>query len=71
MSEPIYIAQTAEPMSELRQRGWYRARRIEGRAKGATFFRCSYHLANHDLLLVEGWERKPPKQGDLRWQVTA
>ena len=68
--EPIYLAQTAEPMSDDGRRQWIRERVDEGWAKGAAFFRASIHAEILTLTLVEGWEKQPADQGEIRWQLT-
>ena len=67
--EPVYLAQTAEPLSVDRRHQWIRGCIDEGRRLGATFFRASVHDSIADLTLVEGWEKQPKDQGPLRWQL--
>lgn len=73
MTEPVYIAQTAEP-EHLTPEGlgaWYQRCIEEGRARGCTFGRFSVDdHTNVKMALVEGWVERPEDQGEIRWQMT-
>lgn len=71
MTEPSYIAQTAEPMEADARRGWIRRAAQEAREKGITFMRVTVDDAlNPKITLLEGWESPPDDQGEPRWQMT-
>ena len=69
--EPVYIAQTAEPMSRDERRAWFQARGDDAREKGATWLRFSVDDAEKPTMaLVEGWLKRPDDEGPQRWQMT-
>ena len=71
MSEPEFIAQTAEPMAKDEIQVWITAQVEAGRAQGATFFRAATHPDITGLFLVEGWNERPNDQGEPRFQMVS
>lgn len=72
MSEPEYIAQTAEPDNIADLRSWFDNRSEEAKAEGITFAR--YSVDDNEkptLALIEGWKTPPKDQGPIRWQMMA
>ena len=77
MSEPDFIAQTAELKTPDEQRRWSHFRIKEMHQLGVTFARCSIKtdktlLPNGDridneIILVEGWLEQPADQGEPRF----
>ncbi len=70
-NEPNFIAQLGEPATPEEHLIWINAQIEAGRVAGSTFFRASYHPELADLILVEGWEKRPDDQGEPRWQFAA
>ena len=69
MIEPVYLAQTAEKMDDMKRIDWWNARSREATAtKGCAFFRPS-HDPDKDLTLLEGWTERPDEEGTPRWQL--
>ncbi len=69
MIEPLFIAQTAEPMTPEERMIWLHAQADAGRSSGATFFRASVHPDIEHLTLIEGWKEQPEDQGEAQWQL--
>jgi len=71
VSEPEFIAQTAEPMDKEEVKVWIQVQVEAGKAQGATFFRATCHPNFPEILLVEGWSKRPNDQGEPRFQMVA
>lgn len=52
-----FSMQTAEPLTPDERRAWVERRVDDMRARGATWWRVSFH--DGDLMLLEGWETRP------------
>jgi hypothetical protein len=76
MSDPDYIAQTAECATPQQRQTWLVARVAAARERGITFSRATVS-DDGALLLYEGWKDRPlDKEGNLdqgepRWQLSA
>lgn len=75
--EPIYVAQTAEPMTEDAASMWLRARMTEAKEQGCQHARYSVHETIPHLRLVEGWKETSGEvghaggDGEQRWALTS
>ena len=70
MSEPFYIRQTAEPMTQDQRRDWFQTCAQEAKAEGAQHARFTIHPAFPSLCLVEAWkERVVADEGEPRWAI--
>lgn len=69
MTEPTYIAQTAEREHLGEPVVWLRACLADARAAGSVKF--SRSTMAHGMLLLECWPERPEDQGEPRWQVEA
>lgn len=68
MSEPFYIAQTAEAYTKELANTFIRERAKEAKNEGAQLIRASIHPDFPNMLLIEGWaERHVGDQGHPRW----
>jgi hypothetical protein len=68
VAEPVYVAQTAEPMTDDERSTWFSARGEDARSKGATWLRMSVYPTHKPIMaLVEGWAKRPEDEGQLRW----
>lgn len=75
MSEPQYIRQTAEIDLASDEAGknaqaWWSKTVTQGMQEACTHFRFSWD-AEHNLLLTEGWSRRPHDEGIPRFQLIA
>lgn len=66
MTEPDYIAQTAEPKTDKQRRKWF----DEALKRRLTWARKSAH-PTQNALLFEAWAERPADEGEPRWQLEA
>jgi hypothetical protein len=71
MSEPDFVFQTAEPMTQEQRMEWLRLHSGEANDEGATFHRASVHPEIEHLTLLESWKVRPEDQGEPRWGLVA
>lgn len=74
--EPIYLAQSADPMTKEQSHQWFGDRVRDARDKGCKHLRACIHETIPNLRLLEGWEQSSRDvmsdgQGEPRWQLTA
>ena len=69
MTEPTYIAQTAEPMTREERVNWIRSRIPDAREQGAMWWRAM--VSDEGWTLFEAWPERPADEGEPRWQVAA
>lgn len=67
--EPIYIAQSAEPMSKDEAMQWIKEQAAAARERGSVMARASYH-PELNIYLFEAWDQVVTEQGEPRWQLT-
>jgi hypothetical protein len=79
MTEPDYLAQTAERLTSDERRAWLVACAAEARKRGVTHARATIHPKDA-WTLFEGWVERPMRmngdvleldEGEPRWQVAA
>ena len=71
MTDPDFVAQTAEPMTGADRRAWFGDRYAEFREKGATWMQYSVDDAENPLIaLAEGWLVRPKAQPTPHFQMT-
>ena len=71
MSEPLYIAQTAEPMTAEERWNWWQARARDAHEVGAFWRRMTIHETIPHLNLIEAWAEQPDDPGEPRFQFSA
>jgi hypothetical protein len=71
VSEPFYIAQCGDEMTE--QERWARLERTveDANTKGSVFGRVTRHPDFPNLILFEGWKERPEDQGEPRFQMVS
>lgn len=69
MTEPIFVAQTAEAEHLENPLSWWKAQAREAVAKGATWPRFSWR-EDGSALLIEAWAERPSDEGPQRWAMT-
>lgn len=65
--EPRYVAQVEQ--TPFAHPDWFIAKRAEAESDGCTFFRFSVHPDNMGIALIEGWEKQPADQGEIRFMI--
>jgi hypothetical protein len=70
-TEPVYIRQSAEPMTDEESHRWFHGCADEAISKGVTWARYSVHPEIENLRIVEGWLKQPDDQGEIRWALTS
>ena len=69
MTEPFFVAQTAEPEHLADPQEWFRKCGEEAAAKGGTWPRYTVDRlgAPPTCLLFECWKERPEDPGEIRW----
>ena len=72
MSDPDFVAQTAEPMTRDERLAWFQERNREFKERGATWAQYSVDDAdNPKIALFEGWLVRPKEQPAPHFQMMA
>ena len=71
MTDPDFVAQTAEPMTADERREWFKVHYAEFREKGATWGQMAVDdTYDPMILLCEGWIVRPNVQPEPHFQMT-